>query len=129
MMSHVYIGLHIDDIAYLWWCDHEGVIQSYGINFIQDLPYFLVLLLCLQRFDADNWGIISAIRRPETMSNQHSISIPLSPSVDVTFDPDNRLRGHYGIVGHGTWAFLAKSESTDPRDSEKTFNTRSTSLK
>jgi len=113
--------LHIDDVAYLWWCDREGVIQSYGINFIQDLPYFLVLLLCIQRFDSDNWGIISAIRRPETTPKQHSISIPLSPSVDVTFDPDNKLRGHYGIVGRGTQAFLAQSESTDPRDGTKTL--------
>jgi Fungal protein kinase len=113
--------LHIDDVAYLRWYDREGVIQSYGVNFIQDLPHFLVLLLCLQRFDADNWGVISAIRRPEKTPDQHFISIQLSPSVDVTFDPDNRLRGHYGIVGRGTRVFLARSESPDPRNSEKTL--------
>ena len=113
--------LHIDDIAYLWWCDREGVIQSYGINFIQDLPHFLVLLLCLQRFDADNWGVISAMRRPETTPEQHSISIPLSPSVDITFNPDNKLCGHSGIVGRGTQVFLVESMSIDPRDSKKTL--------
>jgi Fungal protein kinase len=107
--------LRIDDIAYLWWCDREGAIQSYGINFIQDLPHFLVLLLCFQRFNADNWGVISAIKGPGTTAKQHSISITLPPSVDVTFDPDSKLRGHYGIVGRGTRAFLAKSKSTDPR--------------
>jgi Fungal protein kinase len=124
MISHVYIGLHIDDIAYLWWCDHEGVIQSYGINFIQDLPYFLVLLLCLQRFDANNWGVISAIQRPEMMPEQYSISIPLSPSVDITFNPHSKLYGcydRYAIVGRGTQVFLAESKSTDPRDGKKTL--------
>jgi Fungal protein kinase len=113
--------LHIDDVAYLWWCDREGAIQSYGINFVQDLPHFLVLLLCFQRFDADNWGVISAIQKPETTAKPHSISIPLSPSVDVTYDPGNKLRDHYGIVGRGTRAFPAKSESTDPRDAKKTL--------
>jgi Fungal protein kinase len=121
-MPYAYLyWLHIDDIAYLWWCDREGAIQSYGINFIQDLPYFLVLLLCLQWFGAENWGVISAIRRPERIPEQYSISIPLSPSVDVTFNPDNRLCGHYGIAGRGTRVFLAESKSTDPRDGKKTL--------
>jgi len=114
--------LHLDDHAYLWWCDREGAVQSSGINFIQDLPYFLVLLLCLQRFNTDNWGVISAIQRPETTAGPHFISIPSTPSVDVTFDPDNKLRGHYGIVGRGTRAFIAKSESTDPRPGKTTLD-------
>jgi Fungal protein kinase len=114
--------LRIDDIAYLWWCDREGAIQFYGINFIQDLPHFLVLLLCFQRFNADNWGVISAIKGPGTTAKQHSISIPLLPSVDVTFDPDIKLRGHYGIVGRGTRVFLAKSKSTDPRNDKETLD-------
>jgi hypothetical protein len=46
----------------------------------------------------------------------------LPPSVDVTFDPDNKLRGHYGIVGRGTKAFLAKSKSTDPRNDKETLD-------
>ena len=118
---HLYY-LHIDNIAYLWWCDRQGAIQSYGIDFIQNLPHFLVLLLCFQRFKADNWGIISAIKGPETTAKLYSISIPSSPSVDVAFDPDNKLRGHYGIVGRGTRAFLAKSKSTDPRNDKETLD-------
>ena len=34
-----------DDMATIWWYDHQGIIRSQAMNFIQDLPRFLVLLL------------------------------------------------------------------------------------
>jgi hypothetical protein len=36
--------------------DRQGIIQSSGINFIQDLPQFMVLLYALQRFELEDWG-------------------------------------------------------------------------
>jgi hypothetical protein len=41
-----------------WWYDNEGAIQSHGINFVQNLPHFLVLLLCFERFTLKDWGVI-----------------------------------------------------------------------
>jgi hypothetical protein len=32
-----------DDVAYVWWYDRQGAIQSHGINFVQYLPYFTCL--------------------------------------------------------------------------------------
>jgi hypothetical protein len=43
-----------DDVASVWRYEREGAIQSCGINFVQDLPYFLVLLLAFQRFATYN---------------------------------------------------------------------------
>ena len=30
----------VDDVAYVWWYDHEGAIQSHGVNFVQDCHTF-----------------------------------------------------------------------------------------
>jgi len=37
-----------DGIIYIWYFDHQDAIQCAGINFVQDLPRFLVLLLAMQ---------------------------------------------------------------------------------
>ncbi|KAG1805969.1 uncharacterized protein BJ212DRAFT_796838 [Suillus subaureus] len=46
----------IDDVMWIWYYDRQGTIQSSGINFIQDLPRFMVLLYALQRFELEDWG-------------------------------------------------------------------------
>ncbi|TFY79034.1 hypothetical protein EWM64_g4979 [Hericium alpestre] len=46
-----------NDVAWIWWYDRTGAIQSEGINFVQDLPRFIVLLFAFQRFTLENWGI------------------------------------------------------------------------
>ncbi|KAG8916881.1 hypothetical protein FRC02_003494, partial [Tulasnella sp. 418] len=37
-----------DSVVYLWWYDRQGAIQTHGLDFIEDLPHFLVLLIALQ---------------------------------------------------------------------------------
>ncbi|KAG0706458.1 hypothetical protein DFH29DRAFT_1022318 [Suillus ampliporus] len=46
----------VDDVVWIWYYDRQGTIQCSGINFIQDLPRFMVLLYALQRFDLGGWG-------------------------------------------------------------------------
>jgi hypothetical protein len=65
----------VDDVAYVWWYDRQGTIQSYGINFVQDLPHFLVLLLCFDRFTLEDWGIIPEFAECE--ADSLSIVIPI----------------------------------------------------
>lgn len=54
-----------DDVAWIWWFDRQGAIQSAGINFVQDLPYFVALLVAFQRFNLECWGIIGALQPRE----------------------------------------------------------------
>lgn len=54
-----------DDVVWIWWFDRQGAIQSAGINFVQDLPYFVVLLVAFQRFNLEFWGIIEAFQPRE----------------------------------------------------------------
>ncbi|KAJ1304225.1 hypothetical protein OPQ81_008622 [Rhizoctonia solani] len=51
------IGLVIiDAVLWIWWFDRQGTIQSTGIDFIEDLPRFLVFLGAIQRFNLSDWG-------------------------------------------------------------------------
>ena len=119
------LRIPVDDVAYVWWYDNEGSIQSHGINFVQDLPYFLVLLLCFDRFAPSDWGIITTLQ-PAGLSGRDGnccqLSIPSSPSaVEVDIDHSDKIRGHYGIVGRATQVLLASSESKDPRDADNSL--------
>ncbi|KAI0337827.1 hypothetical protein BDW22DRAFT_1363600 [Trametopsis cervina] len=57
VVTHSLGVLFKDDIFRLWWHDCQGVIRTDGINFVQDLPRFLVFLLAVHRFNDVNWGV------------------------------------------------------------------------
>jgi len=47
----------LDDVLWVWWFDRQGAIQSEGVNMVQNLPYVLLLVLVMQRFTLEDWGI------------------------------------------------------------------------
>jgi hypothetical protein len=111
-------------VAYVWWYDKEGAIQSHGINFVQDLPYFLVLLLCFERFTSEDWGVISAFRFAEGDVGHCLLSFPSSPplsAVEIEINHTDKIRDHFGIVGRATQILPADSQSKDPRDADKSL--------
>ncbi|KAF9236764.1 hypothetical protein BU15DRAFT_76590 [Melanogaster broomeanus] len=56
-VTHTFNFIVQDDVIWIWYYDHQGLISVMrGINFVQDLPRFLVLLYALQRFKWDDWG-------------------------------------------------------------------------
>ncbi|KAF8869854.1 hypothetical protein BD779DRAFT_1681635 [Infundibulicybe gibba] len=56
----------INDVAYVWYYDDQHSVQSFGINFLCDLPYFLVLLFAFQRFSFQNWGVVGEFQKDKT---------------------------------------------------------------
>ncbi|TFY60464.1 hypothetical protein EVG20_g7403, partial [Dentipellis fragilis] len=52
-VNHAINLLVIDDVA---WYNRQAAIQAEGINFIQDLRRFFVLLAAFQRFTLEGWG-------------------------------------------------------------------------
>ncbi|KZT25740.1 hypothetical protein NEOLEDRAFT_337984 [Neolentinus lepideus HHB14362 ss-1] len=56
----------IDSTIWLWWFDRGGAIQSGGMNFIRNLPYLVVLLDILRRFDQHAWGVNRVFKKKET---------------------------------------------------------------
>jgi hypothetical protein len=80
----------------------------------------LVLLVCFQRLSPEDWGVVSTFR--ERKGGQIHITFPASinsPSIDVAVDLNDKLRGHFGLLGRGTHVLGARSNSADPRDVRK----------
>src|SRR5688572_25365216 len=52
-----------DSRLWIWYYDRQGVLLSEGIDFLQDFPRFLVLLLAFQRFELQDWGVIPILNQ------------------------------------------------------------------
>ena len=119
-------------MIWIWWYDRQGAIQTEGINFVQDLPRFLVLLFAFQRFELDNWGFnISLDQRPYAIHSSDLASRGIDidstryiellalgasgKSARITIDTSWQVYQAYGLAGRGTSVFcgtatLAASE-------------------
>jgi hypothetical protein len=114
------VSCSVDHEAFVWWYDNKGAIQSYGIDFINDLPHFLVLLLCFQRFTPEDWGVVSRFHfSPQEAGDHCQLTFPSGPEIDITLD--NKIHGHYGIKGRATQVLGATSVSIDPRNEKKSL--------
>lgn len=93
----------LDDVVHVWWYNNESIIQSHGINFVQDLPQCLVLLLCFEHFTPKYWGIILNFKFTGQETDKCLLSLSLSPplsAVDIVIDLTNKIQDHFRIVGH-----------------------------
>ena len=52
-------------ILYITWSDRENVIRSGGIDILDNLPHFLLVLLIIQRFDLARWGFFTAFEKSQ----------------------------------------------------------------
>lgn len=86
-----------DDVIWVWMFDRQGMIQSGGINLIQDLPRFVVLLLALQRFEYKEWG-----KSVELKQSGNELSMEID-GVDLRIYTQSKERTtHYGLNGWAT---------------------------
>ena len=102
----------------MWWYDNESAIQFYGIDFVEDLPHFLVLLLCFERFTLKDWGIVSEFKFSGKEADSCLLSFRPPPSavdIEININLTNKIRDHFGIVGRATRTLHATSQSMDPR--------------
>ena len=89
------------DFIYLWRYDRQRPIQFSGLNFIQDLPRFLVLLLAMQRFQNRHWGLNPKLDpnfgKPAMPPATVRIKDPEKGVVDIVLG-ETRV-SHYGLNG------------------------------
>ncbi|ETW83429.1 hypothetical protein HETIRDRAFT_315798 [Heterobasidion irregulare TC 32-1] len=137
-INHAINLLFIDDVIWIWWYDRQGAIQTEGINFVQDLPRFLILLFAFQRFGLEGWGFnISldtefdaiypsdvasrGIAADQTRYIKTSILRASGEWEDIDIDTIRQVHQAYGLVGRGTSVFcgtaarLRKVESSRKR--------------
>ncbi|KAG2067179.1 hypothetical protein BDR04DRAFT_1058335 [Suillus decipiens] len=95
-----------NDIIYIWYFDREDTIQCAGINFIKDLPRFLVLLLAMQRMGDEQWGHNSKFTHVPGVSCDVAIG-----NVDLKLDLKSDTRTtHFGLRGRATNVFSVQSK-------------------
>ncbi|KAG1719638.1 uncharacterized protein EDB91DRAFT_1351878 [Suillus paluster] len=109
--QHVISCVVNDDMLYLWYFDRQNAIQCSGINFVQDLPRFMVLLLAMQRMAYAHWGYNPVFERePGSSGEIHHVEDPKHGLVDLKFDlkSDDRTT-HFGLRGRATTVFPVES--------------------
>ncbi|KIK41000.1 hypothetical protein CY34DRAFT_806604 [Suillus luteus UH-Slu-Lm8-n1] len=101
-----------DDMIYLWYFDRQDAIQCSGINFVQDLPRFMVLLLAMQRMPYAEWGYNRLFEPVDGSSGEVRVPDEDIGEVDLTFDlkSDKRVT-HFGLRGRATTVFPVKSKA------------------
>ncbi|KAF8881740.1 hypothetical protein BD779DRAFT_1788133 [Infundibulicybe gibba] len=132
-VTHIINLVIVDDVVHVWYYDNEDSVQSFGINFIDDLPYFLVLLLAFQRFSLQNWGVmkelqevkipaVSRVASPKEETISLRFGSPESSTPELRFNLSrNNLKalGYYRLRGRCTQMLKTTSSSKDPRDKTK----------
>ncbi|KAG1803457.1 hypothetical protein EV424DRAFT_1647590 [Suillus variegatus] len=104
----------VDDVMWIWYYDRQGIIQCSGINFIQDLPRFMVLLYALQRFELHDWG--NKVFLPVQVEGKRCHEIKIKDEklgeVDLLLHTSyNRRVTRYGLQGRATNVVSVASEA------------------
>ncbi|KAH7891060.1 hypothetical protein F5I97DRAFT_2071501 [Phlebopus sp. FC_14] len=112
--QHVIGLIVINDLLYVWRYDRQGAIQCSAINFMLDLPRFLVLLSAMQRFDNRSWALNPNIDpefgpRPESRTIQLANGSQKQMNVTLQLSSEERIT-HYGLNGRATNVFPATSD-------------------
>ena len=106
-IGYALIIVFIDEVVWVWHYDRQGTIQCSGINFIQDLPRFMVLLYALQRFSLAAWGRNVDFEHDEK-NDSHTLIID---DVDLELHTSHKDRvTHYGLKGRATNVFPVTSK-------------------
>lgn len=108
------------DLLYLWRYDRQRPIRCSALNFIQDFPRFLVLLLAMQRFENRHWGlnphVDPSFGKLSTSSTMVLVQDAMEGPVDIVLDcsPDKRVT-HWGLNGRATNVFSVTSQKLGSR--------------
>jgi hypothetical protein len=101
-----------DEYLWLWWYDRGGAVQSYGLDFVTDLPYLLDLFAILAHFDDKAWGIAKDIF--PLSKDKQTFRITLN---DTEFDIfDSLAPKSLTLFGRATTVCPVKSNDVHPLD-------------
>jgi hypothetical protein len=105
-----YIYPELDDVAWIWYFDRENTIQTTGINFVQDLPYFATLLFAFQRFTLRDWGIEPLLQNPEDVAAAFDLKFP-EQDLKISINPSPKIYNNFCLNGRATRVLSASAES------------------
>ena len=97
---------------WVWYFDRQNAIQTTGISFIQDLPYFVALLFAFQRFDQEDWGIKPTLQNPDKIDAPFDLDFP-EARIRVSIDPSKKVYDNFCLTGRATQVLLASTQSNN----------------
>ncbi|KAF8122574.1 hypothetical protein EV363DRAFT_1301083 [Boletus edulis] len=104
--QHIIGVVVVGDVLYVWRYDRERTIQCSGLNFIEDLPRFLALLLAMQRFEAKHWGLNPHVDPKFCLtpsSEETTLRGDEGKMIQVVFGLSDETRvTHFGLNGRAT---------------------------
>ncbi|KAF9235699.1 hypothetical protein BU15DRAFT_77724 [Melanogaster broomeanus] len=109
-----------NDVIWMWYYDRQRVISVGGINFIQDLPRFLVLLYALQRFKLEDWGRNTEFTPQEKDDKIESYAFTAGGMDFVAHFADKERVTQFGMKGRGTDVMKVTSKQLEEKYPEKT---------
>ncbi|KAG1748232.1 hypothetical protein EDB19DRAFT_1847773 [Suillus lakei] len=125
--QHVISFIVNNDIIYLWWFDRQHTIQCAGINFVQDLPCFMVLLFIMQRMGYEQWGHHPLFEPTPGHEGEIFVEDKKKRKVDLHFDLKSKDRTtHFGLRGRATTLFPVKSRALSALPREHHFRNETT---
>ena len=107
-----YLYSELDDVAWIWYFDRENTIQTTGINFVQDLPYFATLLFAFQRFTLRDWGIEPTLQNPEDVAAPFDLEFP-EQHTKISINPSVKIYNNFCLNGRATRVLSAFAKSDD----------------
>ncbi|KAG2102560.1 uncharacterized protein F5147DRAFT_615986 [Suillus discolor] len=126
--QHVISFIVNNDYIYVWVCDRETTIQGAAINFVQDLPRWLVLLLIMQRMGYEQWGLNRVFEPEPGFSGKVMVEVE-DTQIDLELDVKSKERvTHFGIRGRATTVFPVKSEALSGLQRDPRFPNESSEL-
>ncbi|KAG2134181.1 uncharacterized protein EDB93DRAFT_849610 [Suillus bovinus] len=147
--QHVISFIVNNDAIHIWWFDRQHTIQCAGINFVQDLPRFVVLLFILQRMGYKQWGLHPLFEpKPghtgeiiveyedneekedkEKDNRNKDCQHQNKKRIDLTLDlkSDKRMT-HFGLRGRATTVFPVTSKALSALPRRSQFRNQSTKL-
>ena len=99
-----------DEHIWLKWYERSGCIQTYGLDFITDLPWLMVLLVILKYFDDTAWGECCEVFSP---LQDNKINFTLG---GTTFSTEDWRPSHLSLFGRGTNIVTVTSKDVNPLD-------------
>lgn len=103
-----------DDVAWIWFFDRQGAIQTTGVNIIQDLPYFAALLFAFQRFGVRNWGIEPSLQNSTNIFAPFEMRFPTEEGqrpLKVLINPSDKIYDQFTLNGRSTRVLAASTRS------------------
>jgi hypothetical protein len=99
---------------HITWSDRENVIRTSGVDILDNLPHFLLVLLIIQRFDLARWGFFTEFKgskiHPKRGPSQTSILKATFKEGDTVhiFPVDDPVYGGINLAGRSTGAAGAR---------------------